>query len=93
MQINLSDEIANHFERLRSLAEEAGKDSEESFSSRASAMSALTGIIKELTKEQEKVANMDMILKTEQALIEAAREIFAPEDYHIFTNKLQELLG
>ncbi len=92
MKLDLSEEIESHFERLRALADEAAQDDEESYSSRASAMKALTSIIQELVKTQERVVTLDHLLKTEQALIEAAKEIFDPKDYHIFTDKLQELL-
>jgi len=93
MQIDLNKEITAHFTRIEGLAEQASKDQDESFSSRASAMTALTAIIKELTKTQAEVINMELILKTEQALIEAAKEIFPSDKYHIFTEKLNELLG
>jgi hypothetical protein len=93
MKINLSKEITDHFLRLQTLADEAERDEEESFSSRASAMSALTGMLKELTKTQAEIVNMQHLMLTEQALIEAAKEIFPSEDYHIFTEKLTELLN
>ena len=52
MQVNLSSKIETHLERLETMAEEAAKDEDESYSSRASAMSALSNILKELVKSQ-----------------------------------------
>jgi len=92
MKINLSEKIGIHLLRIERLAEEAELDADEGFSARAAAMNTLTSIIKELTKTQAEIVNMEHLLKTEQALIEAAKEIFPPEQYHIFTDKLKELL-
>ena len=92
-KIDLSKEVYEHFQRLRILSQEALENDDDSFSSRASAMGALTNAIRDLTKTQEKLVTMERLLKTEQALIEAAKEIFSPEEYHIFTDKLEELLG
>lgn len=93
MKIDLSDKIEKHFSRIEKLAEQASLDKDESYSSRASAMTAMTAMLKELTKTQADIINIGLILKTEQALIEAAKEIFPSNQYHIFTNKLNELLG
>lgn len=93
MKIDLNEKVEAHFQRLEELAEDAAEDHEESFSSRASAMTALSKMLTELTKTQAEIINMARLQRVEQALIEAAKEIFAPEDYNIFTDKLQELLN
>ena len=74
------------------LAQEAMENDDDSFSSRASAMGALTNAIRDLTKTQESIITMNRLLKAEQALVEAAKEIFSPEEYEVFTQKLEELL-
>ena len=74
MQIDLSKEMAMHFKRLNDLAEEAAKDKEESYSSRASAMSALTAVIKELTKTQAEIVNMAAIQELQSAIVEALED-------------------
>lgn len=93
MRINLDQKVKDHFTRLETLAVDAEQDDEESFSSRASAMVALSKMLVELTKTQADIINMSRLQLVEQALIEAAKEIFDPEDYHIFTSKLTELLN
>jgi len=74
MKIDLAEKIANHFERLENLADEAANDENESFSARASAMTALTAVIKELTKEQEKIHNMSTLQELQSAIVEALED-------------------
>ena len=92
MKIDLNQKVEKHFQRLEQLAIDAENDHEESFSSRAAAMSVLSKMISELTKTQAEIINMSRLQRVEQALIEAVKEIFPPDDYHIFTKKLKELL-
>lgn len=93
MKIDLNQKVNDHLTRLEVLAKDAADDHEESFSSRASAMTALSKMLSELTKTQAEIINMSRLQRVEQALIEAAKEIFAPEEYEVFTNKLTELLN
>jgi len=93
MKIDLNEKIETHFKRLEDLADEASQDDEESYSSRASAMAALSGMLKELTKSQAEVVNMNRIMLVEQALVEAAKELFNEDELGVFTQKLMELLG
>lgn len=78
MKLDLKDKIAEHFKRLENLADQAAEDQEESYSSRASAMVALTAVIKELTKEQEKIHNMSAIQELQSSIVEALEE-YSPE--------------
>jgi flagellar biosynthesis chaperone FliJ len=78
MKIDLAEKLAKHFQRVEDLAQEASEDSEESFSARASAMTAMTAVIKELTKEQEKIFNMGAIQELQSAIVEALEE-YSPE--------------
>jgi hypothetical protein len=41
---------------------------------------------------QAELVNMGHLLKVEQALIEAVKDILPPEGYEDFTNRLAELL-
>ena len=92
MEINLNKETIEHFERVKELSIQATDDVDESYSSRAAAQTALSAIIRDLVKSQAEIVNMDRLLRVEQALIEAAKEIFPEDKIHIFTEKLAELL-
>jgi len=92
MNINLSEKIAEQFIRLEELADEASSDQDESFSSRASAMTALTTIIKELTKAQSEVINMERLMKIEQTTIEVLREHLSHSQQEEFLNTLESRL-
>ena len=92
MKINLSTEIKDHFERLRTLSDAAVTDEHEKMSAKASVMSAMTALLRELTKTQEQLVNMERLLKVEQALIETVKEVLDEEGQKAFTKKLKELL-
>jgi len=82
MNIDLEEEIFDHLQRVRALAEEAAEDDgEETYSSRASAMSALSAILRDLVKSQEKVYNMARLQAVEQVTVETVKK-FVPEQYH-----------
>ena len=78
MKIDLAEKIATHFKRLEDLADKAADDGDESYSSRASAMTALTVVIKQLTKEQEKIINMAALQELQSSIVEALEE-YSPE--------------
>ena len=79
MKIDLALEVANHLNRVRNLALEAETDVEQSFGNRASAMSALTRILSELTKSQESIVTMKRLQKTEQVVIETVKDFLSDE--------------
>lgn len=83
--LELSKEIVEHFNRIKDLAEAAAESPGESFSSRASAMAALTAIIRDLVKEQEKVANMERLMAVENAVVTVVNE-------HLTAEQREELL-
>jgi len=89
MNINLSEKIDVHFHRLENLAEEADTDENESFSSRASAMSALTSIIRELTKAQAEVVNMERLMKVEKKTIEVLKKYLSEDEQEQFLDELE----
>ena len=95
MKIDLAEKISTHFKRLEALADEASQpDQDESYSSRASAMTALTAVIKELTKEQEKINNMATLQELQSAIVEALEEKdqeFKDEVLDILERRLEQL--
>ncbi len=95
MNIDLSSKLADHFKRLEDLADEAVEDdSGESYSSRASAMSALTQIIKDLIINQEKVYNMKNLQELQSSIVEALEEkdqAFKNDVLMILERRLQSL--
>ena len=94
MEINLSDEILDHFKRLKSLAEEAEEDLQEaSYSSRASAMSALSRILIELTNSQEKVYNMERMMRIEKVVIETVNRHLDMDEKKLFFADLESIIN
>lgn len=92
MQINLNQKIAEHLKRLEDLAREAEDDEEQSFSSRASAMQALTGMFKELVKSQAEVINMERMMRIERITIETVKKYLTPEQSEEFLMELESIL-
>ncbi len=92
MKISISNEIHEQFQRVKDLAEEASLDVEETFSSRASAMSALSGVIRDLVKMEEKVRNMERLQLIEKIVIECVNEFLDDEEKEEFLNRLEERL-
>ena len=90
MNINLSDKISTHFDRLENMANEASADDDESFSSRSSAMRALTDILQELTKAQAEVINMERLMKIEKITVETVKKHLSSQQQVQF---LQDLEG
>ena len=93
MHINLNDKISDNFTRIENLAKEAGADEEQSFSARASAMTATTSALKELIKVQEGVINMDRLIRIEQVTIETVKEFLNPTQIEVFLQRLEELIN
>lgn len=92
MKVELSEKMSSHFKRLESLAEEAETDVEERYSSRASAMSALTSMLKELEKSQAKIYNMERLSHIEAETISTLKEFLTPEQHNKFLERLSERL-
>lgn len=93
MQINLNQKISEHLQRLEDLAREAEDDEEQSFSSRASAMSALTGMFKELVKSQAEVVNMERMMRIERITIETVKKYLTLEQSEVFLQDLENILN
>ena len=79
MQIDLNQEVADHLRRVTKLAEEAELDDSQGFQSRASAMSALTAILTQLTKSQESLITMQRLQETERIVIDTVKDYLNEE--------------
>jgi len=93
MEINLEEKISEHFDRLESLADEAEGDVEESYSSRASAMGALTGMLRDLVNLQGKVINMERLIRIEALTIETLQKHLSEKQHEDFLKDLEDLLN
>lgn len=88
MQINLNELVAEHLQRVKQLADDAADDDEQGFQSRASAMSALTTVLQQITKTQESLITMERLQKTEQVIIDCVKDFLTDEQ---LTHLLEEL--
>lgn len=93
MKIDLSQKIAEHFDRLEALAIETESDESQSFSSRASAMTALSGMLVTLTKTQEEIVNMQRLQKIERVTIEVVKKYLNEKQTEDFLQELELMLG
>lgn len=94
LKIDLVDEVELQYERVRRLAVEAEDDeSDESLSSRATAMRALTGLLQELTTLQEKANNLQTLHTVEQVTIEVVKEYLDETQTRQFLRELEERLS
>jgi len=92
MKIDLNEKIQTHLQRLESLANEAAEDDEESYSSRAAALTALTAVLKELTKTQAEVINMERLMRIEATTIEVLKRYLDLDQQEEFLKELEEKL-
>ena len=90
IRAKFSNEVIKPLEKL---ALEAESDSEESYSSRAAAMTALTRVISDLTKSQEEVINMERLMRIESITIETLQAHLTPEQQEKFLEDLEERLN
>ena len=93
MIIDLNKEMEEHLDRVKDLAEEASKDDEQGFQSRAAAMSACSTMLVQLTKAQESLITMERLNKTEQCIIRVVKEYLNENDLIDLLNKLEAELA
>jgi len=93
MIIDLPLAVQQHLKRVTDLAEEASTDTEQGYQSRSSAMSAVTTMLKELTKTQESLVNMERLQKTERVIVETVTEYLAAEQLDHIIKLLDERLA
>lgn len=85
MIIDLNKEMEDQLRRVTDLADEAANDDSQGFQSRASAMTACSTMLAQLTKAQESLITMENLNKTERCIIETVKD-------YLSENQLQELL-
>jgi len=93
MKIDLSTKIEQHLQRLEDLAVETEENEAESFSSRATALNSLSTMLRELTKTQELIWNMQRMQKVERITIEVVKKYLSPEQCEVFLQDLETILG
>ena len=93
MQIDLNQEVADHLRRVTKLAEEAELDDTQGFQSRASAMSALTTILSQLTKTQESLITMQRLQETERVIIDTVKDCLNEEQLQHVLEALERNLS
>lgn len=92
MKIDLNQEIEEHFQRLKDLAEDAENDAEEKLSGRAAAMSALSSMLRELTKTQAEVINMARLQRIEKVTVDVMKEYLSQKQMDDYLSRLEEAL-
>lgn len=93
MKIDLNSEIAEHLERCRALAINAEEDETSPLSQRATAMSAMSRLLKELTKTQLEVINMSRLQVLEQTVIDLLNEMLTDDQIREFMNEYTRRLA
>ena len=91
MEINIDSKLAEHFERVEELAKTAIEDDDESYSSRASAQSALTTIIKDIVKSQESIITMKRLQEVERILIKTVKKYLNDKEMEEFLAEINEI--
>ena len=92
MKLDLNEKINEHLIRLEDLARETEDDESQSFSSRAAALNSLSSMLRDLTKSQAEIVNMERMMKVEQVTIETVRKYLKPEQYEDFMADLESVL-
>ena len=92
MIIDLSAEMEQHLKRVKNLADEAADDSDQGYQSRASAMTAVTTMLVQLTKAQESLITMERLHKVEQTIINTVKDYLQQEQLEDLLDKLEHEL-
>jgi hypothetical protein len=93
MKIDLNEKINQHLNRLEDLARETEDDEGQSFSSRAAALNALSMMLRELTKSQELIWNMQRLQKVERITVEVVKKHLSTAQCEEFLQDLETILG
>ena len=93
MIIDLSKEMEEHLLRVKNLAMEAENDDDQGFQSRASAMTACSTMLVQLTKAQESLITMDRLTKVERCIINTVKEYLEVEQLTTVLDKLEQELS
>lgn len=93
MIIDLSKEMEDHLLRVKNLADEAALDEDQGFQSRASAMTACSTMLVQLTKAQESLITMERLTKVERCIIETVKDYMTEKQLGELLNKLETNLS
>ena len=94
MIIDLSKEMQDHLTRVKDLAEEAADNADEQgFQSRASAMSACSTMLVQLTKAQESIVTMEHLTKVERCIIDTVKDFLNAEQMQSLLHTLERKLS
>ena len=74
INVPISEELHDHFQRVKNLATAAIADEEESAAGKATTMNVVTAMLKELTKMQEILYTTERIAMLQDAVFEALEE-------------------
>jgi ribosomal protein S4 len=74
MLIDISDELADHYQIVKTAAQAAVDDPNESGTSKSALLNATTTILKELAKVQQDLYNSSSIARLQAAIIESLHE-------------------
>jgi len=94
MIIDLNKEMEDHLARVKRLAVEADNaDSEEhGYQSRASAMTACSTMLVQLTKAQESLVTMEALMSTERAIIDTVKDYLEENQLEHLLNRIEAAL-
>lgn len=93
MKIDLSKEINDQLKRCQTLADEAEADSGSPLSQRATALTAMSNLLKEITRSQLEVVNMSRLQVLEQTLIDLLNEMLSEEQLTEFMLEYERRLS
>ena len=84
--------MEQHLKRVKNLADEAADDCDQGYQSRASAMTAVTTMLVQLTKAQESLITMERLHKVEQTIINTVKDYLQQEQLEDLLSKLEHEL-
>lgn len=93
MKIDLSSEITSQLRRCRALAQEAEEDSGSPLSQRAAALVAMNNLLKEITRVQLEVINLQRLQVLEQTLIDLLTELLPDSSLEEFMTEYERRLS
>jgi hypothetical protein len=74
MLIDISKELADHYDMVRRAAQDAIDDEESSSNGKAALLNATTSLLKELAKIQQDVYSSSLIAQLKSSIVEALEE-------------------
>lgn len=93
MKIDLNSEIHSQLRRCRALAQEAEEDQGSPLSQRAAALVAMSNLLKEITRVQLEVINLQRLQVLEATIIELLSETLSNEQLEEFIAEYERRLS